>query len=214
MPLEETMRILQIFGLLFLTACGPASVSGVVDGERVGSAQDAFFDVVELDFGIFGEVNFLVVVLTDVPDACDVYQDVFAGNFQTCEDRCDTYVQIGEDTLGKDSYWSTTLIAHSDGDFIREYEYDEDLGEDEFTLGFARIDTTAMYDQATCEEACRDGELLEADNETGNDGVLDIKDFVSGDSASGNFNVDMGNDEGLRGSFTAHECDTSAWLFL
>lgn len=208
------MRTITMLGLLFLTACGPASVSGRVDDVRVGSARDAFFDVVELDAGIFGEVNFLVVVISDIPDACDVYQDVFADAFQTCGDRCDDYTQIAEDALGNDSYWSTTLVAHSDGDFVREYEYDTDLGADEFTLGFSRLDTTPMYNQNTCESACEDGDLLNADNETGNDGGLKIVDYVRDASVKGSFDVDMGSGERLKGSFKAHKCDTSSWLFL
>ena len=214
MPLEDSMRTLHFLGLLFLTACGPASVSGHVDDERVGSARDAFFDVVEFDAGIFGEVNFLVVVISDIPDACEVYQDVFADAFQTCEDRCDDYTQLAEDALGKDSYWSTTLVAHSDGDFVREYDYDADLGSDEFSLGFARLDATPMYDQDTCESSCEDGELLDADNETGNSGGLEIVEYVRDESVKGNFEVDMGSEEQLKGSFKAHKCDTSSWLFL
>lgn len=199
--------------LAALSACGPASVSGVVDGQRVGGARSAIFDALELDFGPFGEVNVLVVVLSDIPNSCDVFEDFFETIEPNCEDRCDEYTDIAQDALGAKEYWQMNLTAVSTGSFEDEFDYEEgQLENDEFNLNFLRYDAEPLYDSGDCEDECQDGDLLVADQETGNGGDLEITEYDSKDFVKGRFQVDMGGDEDVQGSFTAEYCNMGEWL--
>lgn len=202
---------LPLVGLL--GACGPASVSGVVDGQGVGGARDALYDTLELDFGPLGELNVMLVIVTDIPQACDVYEEFFETVEPNCESRCDDYMGIARDYLGSKEYWSLTISAVSNGSFENTYDYEDDqLDDEEFALGFARYDAEPLYDADACEDACQDGDLLVPDEETGNGGDLEITAYESGDYVKGRFDVDMGGDERLRGSFTAAHCDMVDWI--
>lgn len=199
--------------VLTLSACGPASVSGVVDGQRVGGARSAIFDALELDFGPIGEVNVLYVILTDVPNACDVYEDFFENIEPNCEDRCDDYTDIADEYLGRPEYWQINLVAVTNGSFEDDFDYDEgQLDNDEFALSFLRYDAEPLYDNDDCEDECLDGDLLVPDEETGNGGDLEIVEYDSKDFVKGRFEVDMGGDEDLRGSFNAEYCNMAEWI--
>ena len=199
--------------VLALSACGPASVTGVVDGERIGGARDAIFDTVELDFGFLGEVNILVVILSDIPNSCEVYEEFFETIEPDCEERCDDYEKIAQDYLGAKEYWQINLTAVNRGSFEDDYDYEEgQLENDEFQLNFLRYDAEPLYDTKACEDECLDGDLLVGDQETGNGGELEITEYDSKDFVKGKFQVDMGGDEDVQGAFTADYCNMSEWL--
>ncbi len=207
-------RLLWALAAAGLWGCGPASVSGVVDGDSVGGARSAVYDTIELDFGAFGEANFMVVMLTDVPDACEVFEDFYTKIEPNCEDTCDNYRDVAEEFLGSKSYWRTDLLVLANGSFETDYDYEEDvLGSDEFQLNFYRYDAEPLYDADACEDTCLDSELLAPDRESGNGGRLEIVEFDSTDDfVRGKFEVDMGGDEDLRGSFRAEHCDMGDWI--
>ena len=201
--------------LLFtvLWGCGPASLSGEVDGGRVGGARDAVFDTYSLDLGPFGELDYAVVVLTDFADACEVleaYTDAFEGD---CEERCEGYVDVTEEFgLGAESYWSFSMTLNvSDGE-EGEFDLDTELGDGEFVASFSSWDARPLQDQDSCEESCKDNELFDADEEEGEDGRVEIT-RAETDLMSGRFDVELGGDEGLGGSFDARPCDTEDWAF-
>lgn len=203
------MRLLRWLPLTILAACGPASVSGEVDGDRIGGARDAIYDTVE-----FGPFELMVVVITDFPDACTVYEEFWETIEPNCDDRCDDYRDIAEDYLGGKDYWSLALAIVPGGSFEDEYDYEPDIpGEDEFNLAFRKYDVEPLYDADDCEDARQDGELLLPDLENGNDGDLEILLYDDDDEiVKGRFEVDMGGEEALRGSFTATECNMVEWL--
>lgn len=206
------MRRLWWLPLALTTACGPASVSGVVDGDRIGGARDAIYDTLELDFGVFGEVNAMAIIVTDFPNSCEVFEAFFETIEPDCDDRCDEYRGIAEEFLGGRDYWALSLVLISGGSYEDTYDYEPDqIGEDEFQLVFNKYDTEPLYEASTCEDACEDAELLVPDVENGNGGELEIL-VEDGDIVKGRFDVDMGGEEDLRGSFTATECNMAEWL--
>ena len=205
------MRALPL--LLALAACGPASVSGSVDGERVGGARDAFYDELVIDLGPLGEFTFVAVFVSDIPDACQVFEEVFETIEPVCDDRCDEYIDIADTFgLGHDEYWALAMVFSADGSIDGEYDYDADLSEDEFTAAISRYDTSVLQDAGTCEDACEDGELLLPDDEDGNSGVAELE--RDGDELKGSFDIDLGGDDRLKGSFRATECDITDWFFF
>ena len=203
--------------LTMLWGCGPASLSGQVDGERVGGARDAVYDTYSLDFGPFGELEFALVVLTSFPEACEVVEEYSeAARGGDCEERCEAIVAVSEEYgLRDERYWTFSMTVNvSDGEEgVFDYETDTSSVEDEEFYGvFSSWDGRALQDQAACEEACEDGELLDPSDEEGEDGELEIT-RADGETLSGRFDVDLGGDERVRGGFDARPCDTEEWIF-
>jgi hypothetical protein len=207
-------RALLMFTTMY--GCGPASLSGEVDGERVGGARDALYDTYSLDLGPFGDYAFAFVFVTDFADACEVvasYSDAFAFG---CEERCEEILEVSErHGLDDESYWSFAMTVNiSDGE-VGEFDYETDLAgieENEFSGSFSSWAGGPLQDPSLCESACEDGALFESDDEVGEGGQLEITNF-DGEILSGRFEVDLGDDEGLSGSFDAHPCDTEDWIF-
>lgn len=199
--------------LLSLVGCGPASLHGTIDGERVGGARDAFYDTVGVDLGPLGEYELLVVMLTDFADGCEVIEAFAEANEPSCEERCEEILGISEDfRLGGDRFWGTTFSVNTSDGIDGRFEHDGDLGEGEFTSSFSLWDGEPLRDADACEDACEDGELLVADVENGEDGELELE--QDGDVIVGRFDVSYGGDEGMKGSFVAQPCDMGEWLEL
>lgn len=208
-----TRPVAPLLAAALLAGCGPASVSGMVDGDRIGGAVDAIYDTIEVDLGALGEVNVMLLIVSDIPDSCQVFEEFYEDLNLSCEELCDNYVDTAEQYLGRKDYWALNLSLVSNGSFEDVYDYEEGstLEDEEFQLAFYKYDAEPLYDDDSCEDACEDQDLLEPDQENGNSGELEIVE-QDGDLVRGRFEVDMGGDEGLRGSFTATECDMVEWL--
>ncbi len=195
---------------LALAACGPARVGGVVDGDRVGGARTAIFDTIEL----FGS-DTVVVVLSDVPDGCNAFEDIYDALLTNadCDDVCDDLERPAKEYLGRKTYWTATITSFTTGSVEDDYDYEDGpLGDEEFNLSFSWYDAGPLYDPGDCEDTCDDGDLLDPDTEHGNSGDLEIVEYDSRDVVRGRFEVNMGGGEELRGSFTAEYCDMSDWF--
>jgi hypothetical protein len=197
--------------------CGPASLSGEVGGDRVGGARDAIYDTLSLDFGGLGELELAFVFLTDFPEACDVI-DAYSDAFEfDCEERCEEILSVSERYgLDAESYWSFSMTVNvTDGD-EGEFDYEEDsqaIEDGEFGAAvFSAWDAVQLQDAAECEAACAEGELFAPSDTAGEDGTLELT-GTEDDVMSGRFEVDLGGDEGVSGSFDARPCDTEDWIF-
>jgi hypothetical protein len=197
---------------LLLAACGPASVGGRVDGERVGGARDAFYDRLSLDFGPFGELEYLVVMLTDFDEGCAVFEEFFDIVEFSCDDLCDDYVAVADEYRLDDRQWSLAFVVNTSDGVDGAFDLDGRLGDGEFTASFSSWDTGPLRDPGTCEAACEDEDLLDSDVDTGEDGTLELE--QDGDRLGGRFALDLGGEDRLEGSFTATECDMADWLFF
>ncbi|MEQ1505663.1 MAG: hypothetical protein ABMB14_25745 [Myxococcota bacterium] len=204
------MRIVPV--VMALGACGPAHLGGQIDGEPVGGARDAFFDTLSVNLGPLGDYEATVVVVTDFPTACDVYDDLASTFELSCDALCDEYLDLAETYhLRQETYWSTIFTVNTSDEEVGTFDYDPAVGEGEFSTAFYRYDGTDLFDADACEDACEDGELLQAEDEQGEDGELEI-DRADSELIHGRFDVDFGGDDRLSGGFSARPCDTSDWL--
>ncbi len=196
---------------LGLCACSPASIHGTIDGDPVQRARSAFFDTIDLDFGVLGSLEYTIIVVTNVPEGCDVMEEMYSTVELTCDGLCDAYIDTYEDfNMHKDEYYTLWMTLNTgDGD-EGEFDFDDDLGEEEFTADYSSWDARPLQDAGECEDECEDGDLLDADVEDGDDGLLEIKSADS-DTVVGRFDIEFGGSEELKGSFKASECDMEEW---
>lgn len=201
---------MQNLVFLSLVGCGPAALHGAIDGEPVGGARDAFYDTVGVDLGPLGEYELLIVMLTDFADGCEVIEELSEAGGPGCDERCEDVVDVAEDHgLRGDRFWSTTFSVNTSDGVDREFDYDSDLSDGEFTASFSAWEGAPLQDPAICEDSCEDGELLVADTEDGEKGELELA--QDGEILRGRFDVGFGGDDGARGSFAARPCDMAEW---
>lgn len=200
--------------LATLFACAPVRVGGIVDGEPVRGASDAIFDTVDVDYGWFGSWRGTIVLLTEFPDACEVYEALYDVEPTSCDDLCEEYIEVVEaHGLRADHYWSTVIAINTASGEEGTFDLDQDLGDEEFALGLYDYDNVPLQGADACEEACKDEDLLVPDIEEGEDGELEI-DRADHDVVQGRFEVEFGGDDRLDGAFSARPCDMDDWTGL
>jgi hypothetical protein len=187
-----------------------------VDGDRVGGASDAFYETIEVDLGGLVQFNWLIIMITDFGEGCDVFEEIFETVESNCDDLCDEYVDIAEAfKLQSRDYWTFTMIAVNDNDdFEGEFDYDDEPFEEEFTATFSTFDVAPLLDHGDCEDECEDLDLLESDDELGDRGDLEITHWDEGDTITGRYEVEFGGDEGVKGGFKAEHCNMKDWLWF
>jgi hypothetical protein len=201
--------------LVVLAACSPASVRGQVDGEGVGGARDAIWDELSIDLGPLGEYSVTAVILTDFPEACAVFEGFYEDAFQlSCDDVCDEYLELAQTyDLDREAYWSLSLSINTSDGFEGTFDFDRELGDDEFVADYSAWDATPLQDAGVCEDTCEDGDLLDPDTDEGEDGTLELEGIDDEDVLRGQFETSFGGEDGLQGSFRATRCDMSEWFF-
>jgi len=198
--------------LVGLAACDDVSVEGTVDGEEVGGARDAIYDILDLEVPFVGDIEFTVVVLSDTEDFCEVTQ-AFADadeDAEDCEELCTAYLQVVEDfDLDPESFWTLMLSVNTSDAAEGAFDFEELVAEEgEFTASFSRFDASDLSDQSLCESACEDIELLEAEVEVPESGTTELE-AVSDEELPGTFTLEFDGGDALEGSFEADRCDLS-----
>ena len=221
------MRTTQIGwwpAVLLLAAGGCAnSMSGTLDGQKVGPARSAIYDEAEMSMSIpgFGDLvslQVLQVFVSGFPDACALYDRVFDVDFTSCEESCEDLHDIAVDLLGHDEYWALSMTLFPEDAVEAEYTEgdlldDLDLGDlsltgnDTFTAGVSLWDVSAWYDLGACEAACEDDPDVIDDDEAAESGELEVTKFVADSQLNGDYVVDFGGGDVIRGAFDAGYCD-------
>jgi hypothetical protein len=195
---------------LGLAACNDVDVDGTIDGQEVGGARSAIFGDIDFDIPFIGSIEYTAILLSDVPDACDVFTKMVDAEdaADDCEELCTSYLQIADEhDIEPEEYWSLQLTVNTNDGAVGSFDFSEIAGEtDEFSAFFTRVDGTQIADQAACEAACEDGELLESEEEIPDDGTLELAE-VDGDELPGEFTLEFGGTDLLEGSFDADPCD-------
>ncbi len=95
-----TTRIGWWPAVVLLAACGCAnSMSGTLDGQKVGPARSAIYDEAEMSMSVpgFGELvslQVLRVFVSGFPDACALYDRIYDVDYTSCEETCEDLHEI------------------------------------------------------------------------------------------------------------------------
>ncbi|MFT7521023.1 MAG: hypothetical protein ACI9MC_003174 [Kiritimatiellia bacterium] len=199
------MRRTLILGLA-LAACNGANISGEVQGEPVRGARNAIFDQADVNIPLIGSQKWLLLIVTDLPDACRVYTELADNVEFTCEESCEDLGRIAQQDLGADDYWTLNLTiiadpARVDGTFTQASV----PGSNQFSGTFTRWQTAHLYDEATCLQTCQDKGALPSDTTSVGGGTTLVDKYESNDTLNGSFDLVLDGDT-IDGSFSAKPC--------
>lgn len=207
------MRSLLFVLPLLVTGCAN-SISGEVNGTPTPRLKDAVYDATTIDFGIFGELRVVVLMLTDAPEACTVL-DQLADVSGSCSEQCDDLVQINETWLGDEDYWITQMAVRVEDDMLRTFTHDDDWGENEFTGSWMGMDLTNLQSLEECMNECEEGDdPVPTDTEDIIDGTLTFEEYQQGVELSGQFDLIYEGQEYQEGSFEASACNLEDWYWF
>jgi len=198
---------------LLLVGCGEVSLRGEVGETNLGKVRSVGFDTVRMDLPVWGEVNWLVVVLSDAEDACEAVPgfeglDLPAG----CEDRCDAYVDLLDRSgVQKDHAWGLTLAfnAIQEG-FETTFAYNSDFVQGSFVGDLAAWQLAYIEDPVGCVEACVDGVGVPTEHTSVSGGQVEITRHDPDELLKAKVDLAFGLDQ-VQGLFRAQPCDLAAW---
>ncbi len=200
-------RLILALALPVLAAGCANTMNGSIDDESVGAARDAIYDELEVGFGGLS-VKIVYVAITGIPDACDALDALWSTGAGSCDDHCEEMGEVAADYLGGDVYWSLDILMFPEDDVDVEYDHGEGMFQDDFYAEIFRDDVSLVYDQAACEEACEDGDsVVDSDSEGSKDGTIEITSYDEGELIKGNYDIEFGGDDVVKGKFTAEHCD-------
>lgn len=189
--------------LLLLAGCAN-TIDGAVDGNEPGGAEGSIFHVEHQDLGVFDDVNYGTLVMSNVDDACeanDAFQEVPGSS---CETTCANLALFGDQYVGSDDLWALYLFFVT-GDTVPGTYTDDDLA---FTALFFWIDEALFDDPLLCEDTCEDDPSSWLDGDWADDGAITIETYET-DALEGSFSVSF-DGEVLEGEFAADPCDMEA----
>ena len=227
-------------GIVAMLVCGSAlthlggcanTMSGTLDGQRVGPARSAIFDDAEMSMSVpgFGELLSIQAVqlfVTGFPDACALFELAYDVDYTSCEEMCEDLHEFATDQLSADEYWNVSVTLFPDEAVDTEYTQGSPLddiglddidwwnlddlslsGNDTFAASAAVWDISAWYDLADCEAACEDNEGVVAGAEVAEGGEVTVNRFTEGSLLKGNFAMDFGGGDEIKGKFDAEYCE-------
>ncbi len=221
---------IAILALLAVAGCAN-TMSGTLDGQKVGPARSAIFDEAEMSLTLPGlgdlvSLQVIQVFVSGFPDACALYDRVYDVEYTSCEETCEDLHEIAVDLLGHDDYWALSMTlfpedaveaAYSEGSPLDDLSLDDidwfDLGDltlqgnDTFSATAGRWDVSTWYDVAACEAACEDDPAIIEEDELAEEGEVQVKKFVADSKLKGDYVVDFGGGDVIRGAFDAEYCD-------
>jgi hypothetical protein len=198
-------------------------MSGTLDGQKVGPARSAIYDEAEMSMSVpgFGELvslQVLRVFVSGFPDACALYDRIYDVDYTSCEETCEDLHEIAADLLGHDEYWALSMTLfpedaveaeYTEGDLLDDLSLDDLTltGNDTFSAGASLWDVSAWYDLAACEAACEDDPAVIDDEDVAETGELEVNKFVADSKLKGDYVLDFGGGDVIRGAFDAEYCD-------
>ncbi len=205
-------RIIPLM-LALAAGCSSTSVGGDVDGTRAGRAKSAVFD--RVSYSAFGfSVEATVLLLSDIPDACEMVNDVVDVRESDCVDACTDWVAIADDHLGRDDYWWTVAILNPYDDDVGTYAINDDLdSEGDANAGFAALDFSELYDQDTCVDECNAGnDIVGFDDEQADAGSVVVDAYENNAEMKGSFELSFPGDDTLTGQYKAEHCQLEDFI--
>ena len=194
------------------------SVSGTIEDEKVKISDGFYGEVSETVFGV--EINYLVVTLTSVPNACETYEAYFDA-YSDLELTDDDYSEKAAALYAEyfpEEYWELLLYmgadpdADLDGEVFSGTDWNEFPEEGEASVGF--IHNLKLKDEAYYSG---DGDLDDYFATYISDGgTMTLNKYVESESISGNFETessDLSNEGEATGPVTVkYNVDRCAWF--
>ncbi len=201
-----------LLSLLLLTGCAN-TISGEVNGMPTPKLADAVYDANTVEIPFLGDFRVVVLMLTDMPEACTVL-DQIAEVGGSCADQCEDLVHIQQTWLGDEDYWLTSMAVVVEDEMERTYTQDDDWGENEFQGTWLGLDLRNLDSLDDCLDECEDGDdPVPSDEEAILDGTLVFEEYEQGIQLSGEFELFYEGQEHQEGRFNASACDLQDWFW-
>ena len=197
-----------------LMACSSAQLKGSAGETEVRNARSVGYDRVRLELPIYGEVDWLVMVVSDADDACTVVPQLASEQVPTdCAEQC-RYYQDATATGGANGaeVWGMTIALNPFDEIEGEYIFDPDFQPSGFYGNHTNWQLGYLADQGGCEEACRDGVTVPAQFTAISGGVIDVPRYDGDGVLRAKLDLAFGL-ERVSGSLRAFPCDLSSWAW-
>ncbi len=200
------MRPLPSLVLLCAALAGCANtMRGQVDGEPVGPAHDAIFQLATTDLGLLGTYHWIGLAITGASDACEGLDEMeeLGGD---CVDACEDLDEIAHDHLPANDMWTLWLVLASDDDITGVYPHTDQADFDGFGATIEHADVEALRDFDECVDACEDGDIYPSDTDNSTGGQVEITEYESREQLQGTYSIEFGADV-VEGQFKASWCE-------
>jgi len=197
-----------------LMACGSVQLKGSVGEVDVRDARSVGYDRLTLELPIYGEVDWLVMVVSSADDACTIVPSLSTESIPSdCAEQCRYYQgAVADGGANGAEAWGMTIALNPMNDFDAEYLFDPDFQPDTFYGQHQNWQLGYLADQAGCEEACRDGVTVPAQRTEISGGVIDVPRYDDDGVLKANLDLAFGL-ERVSGSVRAFPCDLSSWAW-
>ncbi len=201
---------------ILASGCGSeASLRGTVGGEEVSGARTAVFDTVGFELG-GASFEATVLLVSDIDDACEVFEGLLDNTERECEARCGDYASLVDTyPLPGDSGYAFWMLANTSSGTLGDYSFAEPpVAAETFTGLYLDFDLSALEGTDACVAACEDGgpsSIVPSSTTAATSGTMEVTDDTS-DELRGTFEVDLEEDGMVEGRFRASPCDLQGWI--
>jgi len=189
---------------LGLLACSN-SMSGTVEGERVGRANESIFQLTSYEVPLVGTLTGVGVAVTGARDSCDGLDELDAVS-NDCVDRCEELEVIASDHLPSDEIWTLSIWMVTDDAVEGHYLHSDESDFDGFGANIERADVSALRDFDECVALCQDGDPIPTTAENSTGGTMELTGYESHERLYGEYSIEFGADV-VTGHFSAEWCE-------
>jgi len=198
--MRSTMLVLP----LALLGCAN-TMTGTVEGERVGRANESIFQLVSYDVPLVGTLTGIGVAVTGAKDACEGL-DAIDQVSNDCNDRCDELLAIADDHLPSNEIWTLWVWLISDDSVEGTYLHSDQSDFDGFGASIERADVSALRDYDECVQLCQDDDPIPTTTERSTGGTVELTAYDDREQLEGQYSIEFGTDV-VEGHFSADWCE-------
>jgi hypothetical protein len=189
-----------------LTLCACANtMSGTVEGERVGRANESIFQLASYEVPLVGTLTGVGIAITGAKDSCEGLDELEAVS-NDCVDQCEELEAIAADHLPSNEIWTLWIWLISDDEVEGHYLHSDESDFDGFGASIDRADVSALRDFDECVALCQDDEPIPTMSESSTGGSIELTSYESHDRLEGEYSIEFGADV-VEGHFSAEWCE-------
>ena len=181
------------------------TMSGTVEGERVGRANESIFQLISYDVPLVGTLTGVGIAITGAKDSCEGMDELDAVSHD-CNDRCDELLVIADDHLPSDEIWTLWMWLLSDDAVEGHYLHSDESDFDGFGASIERADVSSLRDYDACVELCLEGDPYPTTTESSTGGTIELTAYESHETLEGEYSIEFGADL-VEGHFAADWCE-------